>query len=139
MGGTSKHITLRIPEDIVAQVSTLAGIENRTRSQMIVLLLRRGIDGRANVRPDGETETGSERRRGVDGIALPILRPPEEPAKRLHKVHPVWNELASGGGTEQRSEDRAVQQGALPKWSPVSPCQHGYANSFACRRARGGC
>jgi hypothetical protein len=149
MANTTEHISIRLPKHIVDQLRKDAETNQRSLSWMIgfrLAQLAAKVDAEIangnNSRVDGEAEAGSNRGRGNDRPTVSNVRPAKMPAKRLHKVQSVRSELVGGGGSEPRP---AIEQGTLPtvevkaKWCPVSPCQHGYTNSFACRRASGGC
>ena len=135
-------ISIRVSDEWLARVDAAGGRLRWKRNAVIVNFVWDVLLEDSNVgdgRVDGEVAARGEAGRRVDGSSLPSLRKTEKPAKRLRAVHAVRDKLVSGGGSEQRPPDRAIQENAKPKWCPTSPCEHNYQNSFACKRANGGC
>jgi hypothetical protein len=119
-------ISLRIPNDLLAEVDAEARAEDRSRNSVLIRRIRGGSHGnveglKGTARRVGSDE-GSDHQREGDRASLPVLRGTEGDKKLVHSVQSVRHELDERGGRQQ-----------------ASTCSHGNFSPVACRRINGGC
>jgi len=125
-------ISIRIPNDLLAEVQLLAERERRSRAQIILMrlsdgLLRSGEAGGVSDRVQKAVGDG-----GGYGTSVSVVPKAKGEAKRLHSLQPMRDELAGR---------RASFEG-LPEPKPGGGkigCPHGCYSIEVCRKVGGGC
>jgi predicted transcriptional regulator len=160
--GATKHISIRVSEELVKEMDAEAKRLERSRAWVISRRLENGrtlpplykVDretGEITQIPEGGVKnggvvgeggnnTGVDKRGVGDGIA-------ESDAGAV-LTGSVRAAAGGGGGKASRAEKRAKTTSAAKKsgetavsagWFPNSLCPHGWQNSFSCEKNNGGC
>jgi hypothetical protein len=97
-----KTTVVRLDSNLLEHVATLARSGRRSVPAQLSLIVEEWMNGNQDVdvvRGAGSGETGAVER-GGDDAAVPVLPKAKGGAKRLHKVQPVRDQLATGNGLE---------------------------------------
>ncbi len=112
----TKHISIRIPEEILSMVDEQAEKFRWSRSATINTCIEFGlVDLEKENGPGVKTATGALKR---ELSSLQVNKVVEKIGEKIKKV-------------SEKENNRA--------WFPNSMCPHGYMNSFACEKENGGC
>jgi len=131
-------ISIRVSEEWLAMVDAEAGLRKWSRNAAIVNILWQVLGGDHGVvagdgGSEGEGAAGGKGGRGTGRSSVPVLQKAKKPAKHMHPVHPVRDQLAPGGdGSPELSGKRP------PSCTPGS-CPHGKPHQAFCRAVGGGC
>lgn|ERR1700744_4170942 len=90
-----KNINVRLPSELVGWLMEEAASEQSSLS----FVVRRHLRGAYAGRSTGEAKARESSGRGTDPPAVSTVRTTEKPAKRLHPMHAVRDELAGRGGS----------------------------------------
>ena len=160
--GATKHISIRVSEELVKEMDAEAKRLERSRAWVISRRLENGrtlpplfkVDketGEITQIPEGGVKNGGVVGEGGNnpqlderGVGGGIAE--SDAGAVLTGGLPS---VAGGGGGKAVGKEKRVRKGSAAKkgdtpavsagWFPYSMCPHGYQNSFACERDGGGC
>jgi hypothetical protein len=125
----TQHVSVRMPAELVAAIDLRAARENRSRGQVVVLVLRSefglNLGGKHgteddDVRGAGGGEAGEAGGSG-DGAAVSVLPKAEGTAERLHAMQSVRGKLAGRRGPVEGPAERAKAGDASHDGHRVNP------------------
>jgi len=94
----TKHVTVRLSSDLVAEIDRYGLKVNRSRSYLIEACLK-------EIYELADDDTGRKNKPGGDGTELPILPNPESEQEHRHSLQPLRSELAPRHRVESRPKN----------------------------------
>ena len=132
--GSTKHVSIRIPEEILAWVDQQAEYLRWSRNATLNACIEFGL-------VDLEKERGGPKSGG--GTGADSENKSEESQKKSGESARENRQSGIKGGKSGKkgagvSAPETKERDSVT-WFPHSKCPHGYTNSFACEREMGGC
>lgn len=133
----TKHVTVRLHEDVVAEIDRYSRKVKRSRSYLIEACLQE-IYGTQSADVDGSASIGNQRSR--NGAAMPVVQSATSPKEQLHPVQPMRDKLAGvGDASPKLPQPQPSGSQVKPERSTTDKCPHGKLSVTYCQLTGGGC